>query len=131
MDLLTDKYYETVKDYLHPKIHSFVDYYRDGWIIDFPSYHGCDKVNKNETRKIITYEIGEQCITPTKKLCWKKNNNKNKHGITNRRRQYWTRYMTWTNQRFLFKNNGDFSLKIMATLFIIISLKSFNICQKH
>ena len=59
MGLLTDKHYETVKDYLHPKIHSFVNYYRDGNLIDFPYYHGCDKVDKNGTRKIITYEIGE------------------------------------------------------------------------
>ena len=39
MGLLTEKYYETVKDYLHPKIHSFVNYYRDGNLIDFPYYH--------------------------------------------------------------------------------------------
>ena len=58
MGLLHDDYYETVKDYLHPKIHSFVNHYRCRNLIDLPPFHGCNKVSRNGTRKTILYEIG-------------------------------------------------------------------------
>ena len=57
-------YYETVKDYLHPNIHSFIDHYRSGDLIDLPLFHGCNHINRNGTRKTIKYEIGEQCVVP-------------------------------------------------------------------
>ena len=108
MVLLTDEYYNAVKDYLHPNIHKFVNHYRRGNFIDFPHYHGSDKFNRNGTRKFIKYKIGEHCVASTNRPCWKITKNKYEHGPTNGKRQYWKRYMTWTNQRFLFKNKGNF-----------------------
>ena len=49
MGSMTVKYYEQVKDYLHPHIHQFINYYRYGDIIDLPLYHGCNCLNRNET----------------------------------------------------------------------------------
>ena len=48
--LLTNKYYQNVKDYLHPNIHTFVNHYRDANIICFPNYHGCNHKNKNRKK---------------------------------------------------------------------------------
>ena len=67
MGLLSAENYETVKDYLHPCIHDFINYYRQGNLIDLPMYHGYNQVNKNGTRKIILYQMGEQCVVPTNK----------------------------------------------------------------
>ena len=53
MGLLIDTYYEKVKDYLHPNINTFINHYKDGHLINLPIYHGCDKVNRNGTRKLI------------------------------------------------------------------------------
>ena len=39
--------YEQVKDYLHPHIHQFINYYRYGDIIDLPLYHGSNRLNRN------------------------------------------------------------------------------------
>ena len=61
--LLTNKYYQNVKDYLHPHIQTFVNHYRDGKYYTFSR-----KIN----RKIIKYELGEQCIKPSNKPYWKK-----------------------------------------------------------
>ena len=105
--LLTDEYYQNVKYYLHPNIHTFFNHYRDGNIICFPNYHGCNHKNKNGNRKIIKYELGAQCIKPTNKPYWKKTKDKYKHGRVNNKRQYWTRHLTWTRQRCLFENKGN------------------------
>ena len=70
MTLMTNNY-ETIKDYLHPNVHTFVDHYRNGHLIDLPFYHGCNRVNRNGTRKLIEYRNGVQCICPTNKPYWK------------------------------------------------------------
>ena len=93
MGLLTNDYYEAVKDYLHLNIHSFVNNYR------------CGKVNKNGTRKIILHEIGKQCVAPTHKRYWRKPKPKYKRKIGF---LYWTRDMTQTRMRHLIKNKGNF-----------------------
>ena len=49
---------EQVKDYLHPHIHQFINYYRYGNIIDLSLYHGCNRLNRNGTRKEIQYNLG-------------------------------------------------------------------------
>ena len=49
-----------------------------------------------------------QCICPTNKPYWKITKDKYKRGAANAKRRYFTRYMTWTRQRFLFKNKGNF-----------------------
>ena len=105
MGCFTAGYYAQVKDYLHRHLHDFVHYYRREDLLDLPLYHGCDKVNKNGTRKLIGYDQGYQCIKPTNNLYWKKTKDKYK---IQKKRVYWTRYMTWTNRRRLFKNKGKF-----------------------
>ena len=97
------RYYEQVKDYLHPHMHQFINYYRYGGIIDLPLYHGCNRLNRNGTRKEIECNLGYQCVIPTYKRYWKETKDKYK-----RRHFYWTRYMTRTNCRHLFKNKGNF-----------------------
>ena len=72
MGCMTVRYYELVKDYLHPHLHNFIDHYRWGNYIDLPLYHGCNRLNKNETRKEIEYNLGYQCIIPTHRRYWKK-----------------------------------------------------------
>ena len=54
-------YYETIKDYLHPGIHDFIQHYRCGNLIELPPFHGCDRVNKNGTRKLIMYNGQTMC----------------------------------------------------------------------
>ena len=72
MGSMTVKYYEHVKDYLHPHIQQFINYYRYGDIIDLPLYNGCNRLNRNETRNEIEYNLGHQCIISTYKRYWKK-----------------------------------------------------------
>ena len=36
-----------------------------------------------------------------------KTKDKYEHGHLNNKRQYWTRHLTWTRQRCLFKNKGN------------------------
>ena len=50
---MTVRYYEQVKDDLHPHIHQFINYFRYGDIMDLLLYHGCNCVNRNGTRKKI------------------------------------------------------------------------------
>ena len=104
---MTNRYYETIKDCLHPNVHTLVDHYRNGDLIDLPFYHSCDRVNRNGTRKLIEYRDGVQCICPTNKPYLKITKNKYKRSAANTKKRYF-RYMTWTRQRFLFKNKGNF-----------------------
>ena len=53
MGLMHADYYKTVKDYLHPGIHDFLEDYRCGNLVKLPPFHGCNRVNKNGTRKLI------------------------------------------------------------------------------
>ena len=34
-------------------------------------HHGCGRVNRNSTRKLIDYRRGKRCICPTNNRCWK------------------------------------------------------------
>ena len=56
---LTLGYYGTIKDYLHPHIREFINYHKFRDLVDLPLYHGCNRVNKNGTRKQICYSMGE------------------------------------------------------------------------
>ena len=105
MGLLHDEYYKAIKDYLHPDIHDFINHYRQGHLIDLPPYHGCNRVNKNGTRKMIQYQMVEQSIVPTEKRYWRKPKAKYRRKIGF---LYWTRHMTHTRFRHLFKNEGNF-----------------------
>ena len=53
MGLVTNERYEQMRDYVHPKMHSFIEHYSCGHCIDLPPYHGCNATNKNGTRKPI------------------------------------------------------------------------------
>ena len=108
MGCFTVGYYNQVKDYLHPHLHDFVNYYKNGNAFDLALFHGCNKKSRNGTRKLIKYDQDYQCIVPTDKPYWRKTENKYKHGIINGKRIYWTRYMTWTRFIHLFKNKGNF-----------------------
>ena len=62
---MTLRYYEQVKEHLHPHLPGFINDYRDGDIISLPLYHGCNRVNRNRTRKEIAYNLGYRCVVPT------------------------------------------------------------------
>ena len=96
-------YYDRIKNYLHPHLNQFVNYYRNGNIIALPPYHGSNRLNRNGARKEIEYNLGHQSIIPTYKPYWRETKNKYK-----RLHFYQTRYMTKTNCRYLFKNKGNF-----------------------
>ena len=70
------RYYEQVKDYLHPQLNDFINYYRDGNTISLPLYHGCNHLNRNKTRKETDYNLGYQCIVPTDKRYWRETKDK-------------------------------------------------------
>ena len=92
MGCITVRYYEQGKDYLHANLNQFINHYRNGDIIDFPLYHGCNRLNRNGTIKETECNIGYQCIIPTYKRYWKETKDKHK-----RRHFYWARYITKTN----------------------------------
>ena len=73
MAYMTVGYYEQIKNYLHPHINQYINHYRDGDIIDLPQYHGCNRLNRCGTRKEIEYNLDYQCVIPTYKTYWKKN----------------------------------------------------------
>ena len=80
---MTVRYYKQVKDYLHPHI-QFILYYRYGDIIDLPLYYGCNRLNRNGTRKETEYNLGYQCIVH--KRYWKETKD-----IYKGRHFYWTK----------------------------------------
>ena len=105
MGSMTVRYYEQVKDYLHPHLNDFIDYYRNEGVIHLPLYHGCNNgLNRNGTRKEILYNLGYQCVVATWKRYWRETKDKYKR----RPKFYCTRYMTRSNCRLLFKNKGKF-----------------------
>ena len=75
---MTVEYYEQVKDYLHQHVNQYINLYRYGNIIDLPPYRGCNRLNKNGTRKEIEYNLGYQCVIPTYKRYWKETKDKYK-----------------------------------------------------
>ena len=104
MPVMTVEYFELVKDYLHPNLKCFINEYKEGNLIILPPFHGCGHRNKNGTRKLINYTKGHQCVTPSWKNYWKKD-------IKPKYKQnndffYFTRYMTQTKDRHLFKTKG-------------------------
>ena len=103
MVFLTVEYYEQIKVYLHPHVKKFINDFRNGNVIQLLPYHGCNRLNRNGTRKYIDYGRGCQCVLPTHKRYWKKTKDKYKE-----RGVYWTRYMTQSSIRHLFKNKGNF-----------------------
>ena len=65
MAVLTVEYYNHVKDYIHPHLHTFIEDYQNENLITLPPFHGCGHRNRNGTNKPINYSNGYQCVTPT------------------------------------------------------------------
>ena len=105
MGYMTVRYYEQVKDYLHPHLIDFINYYRDGDIISLPLYHGFNRLNRKRTRKENEYNLGYQCVIPTYKRYWREPKDKYKRKINDK--FYWTRYITRTNCTHLFRDKGN------------------------
>ena len=78
------------------------------------------KKKKNGTRKLINYDQGNQCISPTNNLYWEKTKGK-----------YKIQKKEFTGQDIWHGLIENICLKTRVTLFIIINLKSLNICLKH
>ena len=102
MTIMTAAYFDSIKDYVHPNVNKFINYYRNRNRIELPPFHGRKSRNKNGTRKFIEYTNGYQCVTPSWQRYWKKDiklKYKTKYGFF-----CWTRYATQTRHRFLLKN---------------------------
>ena len=106
MALFFYEYYEAMKDYFHPNVHSFIHRYTDDeGLVSLLSFHGCELKNRNGSRKLIHYRNGKQCLCPV----WSDDNSKLKGSLFPI-----TRYMTQGKERYLFKNKGK------ETAFLII-----------
>ena len=102
-------------------LHDFINHCRCGNLIELPPFHGCNRVNKNGTRKLIMYEMGEQCVVPTWKRYWRKPKPKYRRKIG---------FLYFIGQGIWPKPGTDIYLKTKVTLFIILSLRSMNIWVK-
>ena len=100
---MTVRYYEQVKDFMHPHLNQFIDYYIYGNVIHLPLYRSCNLLNRNGSRKEISYNLGYHCTNPPCKRYWRETKDKYKR----RSNFYSTRYMTRTNCRHLFKSKGN------------------------
>ena len=103
MGSMTRRYYEQVEDYLHPHLNQFIEYYIYGNVIHLPLYSGCNRLNRNGSRKAISFNLGYHCTNPPYKRYQRETKDKYKR----RSNFYSTRYMTRTNCRHLFKNKGN------------------------
>ena len=128
MGCMAVRYNEVAKDYLHTHLHNFINHYRCGNSIDLLLYHGYNSIiidtvvwrlNRDGTRNEIEYNLDYQCIIPTNKRYWKKPKDKYRRNIGH---LYWTKHMTRTNLRHLFRNKGNFTYNH--------KLKNGNICLK-
>ena len=120
MGCFTAGYYHQVKEYLHPHLHDFVRYYRRGNVFDLPLYHGCNRKIKMEPgswlNMIRVINVLFQLITFIEE--------KSRINTKYKRREF-AGQDTWHGPI-----QGICS-KTKVTLFIIISLRSLNICLKH
>ena len=72
MAYFTLRYYNQVKDYLHPRLHKFINYYKHENTFDLPLFHGCHRKNRNGTRKLIEYNQGYNALFQLTNLIRKK-----------------------------------------------------------
>ena len=69
--------YNRIKSAIHPNIRKQKENFKQEQYYVFPNYHGCNKKNRNDTRKKINYRQGNFCILGTDSLYWKNTNNIN------------------------------------------------------
>ena len=65
MAVFSVEYYVMIKDYLHPNLRYFIGRYTEEDTIRLPPFHGCGHKNKNGSQKLINYNNGDQCLTPS------------------------------------------------------------------
>ena len=97
------EHYNKIKDLIHPYIDACIEHYRHAKLVILPLYHGCDKVNRNGTRKLIDYKKGGQCLVPTSKPYWSKT--KDKYKV---KKVYFTKYQTRYSIRHLPKVKDNY-----------------------
>ena len=104
MTVSTVKYFNKIKDYIHPNLQTIIKDYQNGNLISLPPFHGCAHRNKNGTKKLIDYACGYRCVTPSWRNYWEKNvKAKYQREIGD---FYITRFMTQIKFRHLLKNKG-------------------------
>ena len=99
MTFFSREYYETMKDYFHPNVQTFIDRYTDDeGLALLPPFHGCNLKNRNGSRKLIDYRNGKRCLFPL----WSDDKSKLKAALF-----AFTRYKTFGKDRYRFKNKGN------------------------
>ena len=63
--------FNRIKSAIHPNLRNNIEKFRKGEYYLLPSYHGCNKKNRNGTRKKINYRKGNLCVLGTEWLYWK------------------------------------------------------------
>ena len=64
--------FNRIKSAIHPNLRNNIENFRKGEYYLLPNYHGCNKKNRNGTRKKINYRRGNLCVLGTEWLYWKK-----------------------------------------------------------
>ena len=64
--------YNRIKSAIHPNIRKIIKNFKEENYYVFPKFHGCNKINRNGTRKKVNYRQGHFCILGTDSLYWKK-----------------------------------------------------------
>ena len=58
MNVLTVKYFNKIKNCIHPNLQTIIKDYENGNVITLPPSHGCAQRNKNGTTKLTDYARG-------------------------------------------------------------------------
>ena len=116
---MTLKYYEHVKDYLHPHIHQFINHHRNGNIIDLPLYHLplIAWIEAEQERKLSTTWIINASFQLTK--------------VIGKKQRINTKEDIFTGQDIWQEPIADIYLKTKVASFSITHLRSTNIFLKR
>ena len=68
---ISSESFNRIKSAVHRNIRKQIENFKQGEYYVFPNYHGCNKRNRNGTRKKINYRQGNFCILGTDSLYWK------------------------------------------------------------
>ena len=64
MNGLTVKYFNKIKNCIHPNLQTIIKDYQNVNVITLPPSHGCAQRNKNRSTKLIDYAHGYRCVLP-------------------------------------------------------------------